>query len=163
MMKFCFYLFFVCCVASLNSQVNKVIDKSLVLQSEIFIPELKCIEGKKLIESFLIKNQGIIACNTDIIKKTIKVSYIKTLTSFEEICVLISNTGYQADTFSANKDAMKLLPICCLDTFTENTVRLYYEMEREAYKKAKKRFRIPKKFICCKSCDIVAKYRNLKR
>ncbi len=142
-------------------QVRKVIDRSLVIQKEIPIPELKCVQGKKLIESFLLRNDGIVEVNTNLSARIIKVSYIKTLTSVEEILVAISNTGYQADTALPNLDAKKLLPICCLDTFTENTVKTYYDMEREKFRKAKKRYREKKKFICCRSCDIIVQYRNL--
>ena len=76
-------------------------------------PQVQCEECKTYIEERMIREYGIISVNGNYQKKTTTVSWYTDRTTAENIKVIFSYLGFDADDVTADEIAFKKLPPCC--------------------------------------------------
>lgn len=76
-------------------------------------PQVQCEECKTYLEERMIREYGIIAVNANYQKKTTTVSWYTDRTTAENIKVIFSYLGFDADDVTADEIAFKKLPPCC--------------------------------------------------
>ena len=76
-------------------------------------PQVQCEECKAYIEERMIREYGIISVNGNYQKKTTTVSWYTDRTTAENIKVIFSYLGFDADDVTADEIAFKKLPACC--------------------------------------------------
>ena len=76
-------------------------------------PQVQCEECKTYIEERMIREYGIISVNGNYQKKTTTVSWYTDRTTAENIKVIFSYLGFDADDVTADEIAFKKLPACC--------------------------------------------------
>jgi periplasmic mercuric ion binding protein len=73
----------------------------------------QCEMCKERIEKALNETPGIKMVNLDVETKVVKVVFNSNKISADQVRQVIANTGYDADTVSANEKAYSTLPTCC--------------------------------------------------
>jgi periplasmic mercuric ion binding protein len=93
-------------VISVNAQKEKKVMDTIMTSSE-------CGMCKITIEDGLNYVKGISFAELDVPTKKLVVKYKVSLITLEEIRILVSNLGYDADDLEANEEAYNNLPKCC--------------------------------------------------
>ncbi len=76
-------------------------------------PQVQCEEGKIFLEERMIREYGISAVNANFQKRTTTVTWLTDRTTAENIKVIFSYLGFDADDVTADEIAFKKLPPCC--------------------------------------------------
>ncbi len=72
-----------------------------------------CESCQKRIEKALLATPGVEAAVLNLNNKKVKVKYDPITINLDQIRLVISNTGYDADDVKRNEEAFKNLPDCC--------------------------------------------------
>lgn len=76
-------------------------------------PQVQCEEGKLYLEERMIREYGITAVNANFQKRSTTVTWLTDRTTAENIKVIFSYLGFDADDVTADEIAFKKLPACC--------------------------------------------------
>ena len=79
-------------------------------------PTIVCAKCKKIVEDYMMHEDGIIKINVDYRKKITIVTYRVDRTNIENIKTAIANVGFDAGDVTANPDSYKALPTYCKKT-----------------------------------------------
>lgn len=93
------------CSMSKNTDTNK---ETVSIQTNA-----ECGMCKEKIEGKLNYEKGIVFAELDVPSKVLTVKYKKEHISLDQIRIIISELGYDADDVKANKNAQNNLPACC--------------------------------------------------
>lgn len=89
-------------------------EKVAAQSEEIYIQTTaQCQECKEIIEKALINEKGVRFAELDIKTKKAKVIYNPKKTTPEQLRIVISKVGYDADEIPADPEAVKRLSPCC--------------------------------------------------
>ncbi len=92
---------------------------SLLFSAQLYSQEVKiqtsaeCGDCKVRIEDGLNYTKGVKYAELDPATKIVTVGYNKKKISVEDIKIVISKIGYDADEVKADPEAIKALPMCC--------------------------------------------------
>ncbi len=101
------FITFICISITGYSQA-KATDKAVIKT-----PNAACEDCKDFLESRLIREYGVTSVNVNYQKKTTTVTWLTDRTTLENIKVMISYFGFDADDVEADEIAYKKLPACC--------------------------------------------------
>jgi copper chaperone CopZ len=79
-------------------------------------PQVQCEECKTYLEERMIREYGITSVNANYQRKTTTVTWLTDRTTAENIKVIFSYLGFDADDVTADEIAFKKLPPCCKKT-----------------------------------------------
>jgi len=94
-------------IFNVQAQENKKTQDCVILTSA------ECVQCKKRLEDVLNYTAGIRYAILDVPTQQLSVRYVPKKISLDEIRLLISKTGYDADEVHADKTAQESLPLCC--------------------------------------------------
>lgn len=81
--------------------------------TDIIQTNAECGMCKKRIEGDLNYRKGIVFAELDIASKNLTVKYNTSKITLDEIRIIVSEIGYNADEVKANKKSQSELPACC--------------------------------------------------
>ena len=87
--------------------------KRALVTVTINTPGIMCEECKKVVETFMTREEGVTKAIADFKRKVTKITYWTDRTNPENIKTAIANAGFDADDVTANEEFAKKLPPCC--------------------------------------------------
>jgi mercuric ion binding protein len=89
------------------------VKKRGLITISISTPGLRCEECKKVLEQYMLREEGVTKAVADFKRKITKITFWADRTTTENVKTAIANVGFDADDVTANMEFAKKLPPCC--------------------------------------------------
>lgn len=87
--------------------------KPNAVHKEFKVPNTKCIECEKLIESAISKDKGVLDVMVDSENKTVHLFFDKTKTNLDDVEKIVLGAGFDVENKKGDSEVQKTLPDCC--------------------------------------------------